>query len=426
MLSSHLHEIGLKHSDHSPCLFTGVLVPGEPPIYVGIDVVDNIYFCAGDTVELKFEELLSSIGTVDFMGQVSLFLGTEFTWAHHDDGHLTISLIQQSFIETLIDSLNITSTHISTFTTPYHTGFSIDSVPHETMSSMDRDELCLKYQSLIGSLNWLAHTTRPDLATVVSLLAQHQSTPSNGHYEAALYVTQYLANTKTLGIYFSSRIQSQLASFVRFPISSSLLSMVDVNWGPQDATLSGSTQDLPLFASCSNSGFYIDLLGPLHWMSHRQKVTAASLAEVEIYATDECVKFLLDLVQILDFLEIKYLFMPSTNIIYNENKACIQWSKHATSKGLHHIQMQENRVCENIESKFINVCHIDGKINLADIFIDYRAAVALSSHLFLSSLSRESREREAPYTIRNHPSAPYQAQQAAGSPDRTHVRLGVL
>jgi hypothetical protein len=92
------------------------------------------------------------------------------------------------------------------------------------------------------------------------------------------------------------------------------------------------------------------------------------LAEVEIYATDECVKFLLDLSQILDFLEVKHLFMPSTTTIYNDNKACIQWSKSATTKGLHHIQMHENRVRENIASKFRTVCHIDGKLNIVDIF----------------------------------------------------------
>jgi hypothetical protein len=133
--------------------------------------------------------------------------------------------------------------------------------------------------------------------------------------EAALYVTQYLANTKTLGIYFSSRRRSTLASFLHFPIPSSVLSMSDANWGPQVATLSGSTEDLPLFASCSMSAFYIDLLGPLHLMSKWQKVTVVSSAEVEIYAINECVKFLLDLVKILDFLDIKHLFMPTINII---------------------------------------------------------------------------------------------------------------
>ncbi|MFN9979303.1 MAG: hypothetical protein ACK53Y_05295, partial [bacterium] len=66
------------------------MVPGGPPIFVGIYVDDIIYFSASDSVEKVFEEKLSSIGTVDFMGQVTLFLGTEFSWIHHADGHVTV------------------------------------------------------------------------------------------------------------------------------------------------------------------------------------------------------------------------------------------------------------------------------------------------------------------------------------------------
>jgi hypothetical protein len=321
-----------------------------------------------DSVEKVFEEKLSTIGNVDFMGQVSLFLGTEFSWVIHEDSHVTVSLTQQSFIETLIDSLGISSTHAAHFTTPFCSGHIIDSIVREDMPSSARDELRLKYQSLVGSLNWLAHTTRPDLSTVVSILAQHQSDPSPGHYEAALFVIQYLVDTKDLGIYFTSRRRSTLESFLHFPIPSKILSMSDADWGPQDASLSTSTQDLPLFVSRSMSAFYVDLLGPLHWLSKCQKVTAASSAEAEIYATDECIKFLLELSQLLDFLEVCSLFMLPTNIIYNANKACVDWSKSATSKGLRHIQMWDNRIRENIASKFVSICHIDSKLNLADIF----------------------------------------------------------
>ena len=143
MLRNHLLSMGLKASDHSPCLFTGVLIPGEPPIYVGIYVDDIIYFSASDNVEKHFEHLLSSLGQVDIMGQVSLFLGTEFTWTFHPDGNLTVVLTQQLFTETLIDSLNIQSTHTSHYSTPYKSGHCIDSIPHETMSSEARDELRL-------------------------------------------------------------------------------------------------------------------------------------------------------------------------------------------------------------------------------------------------------------------------------------------
>jgi hypothetical protein len=143
----------------------------------------------------------------------------------------------------------------SHFTSPYRSGMSVDMIPHRELSSSDRDQLRLQYQSIIGSLNWLAHTTHPDLSTIASLLAQHQCNPLPGHLDGALYATKYLSTTKTLSIYFTAI-------------------------------------ELPLFAPHSMSAFYIDLLGPLHWLSCQQTVTAGSSAEVEIYATDECVKFL--------------------------------------------------------------------------------------------------------------------------------------
>jgi len=90
---------------------------------------------------------------------------------------------------------------------------------------------------------------------VVSLLAQHQSSPSAGHLDAALYVVKYLSHKKTLGVYFSSLQQGQLETFLHFPIPSSLLPMSDANWGPQDAGMSHTTLELPLFASRSMSAF---------------------------------------------------------------------------------------------------------------------------------------------------------------------------
>jgi hypothetical protein len=170
-LCSHLHSIGLQNSPTSPCLFVGRLEEGGPLIYMGIYVDDIIYFSTDDTTERKFEELLSNLVSVDFMGQFSHFLGIEFSWQHHDDGHITVNLTQQSFAETLIDSLGYGSISTLTYTTPYRSGCPIDSVPHINMPLSKCDSLRLQYQSLVGSLNWLAHTTRPDLSTVVSLLA---------------------------------------------------------------------------------------------------------------------------------------------------------------------------------------------------------------------------------------------------------------
>jgi len=152
--------------------------------------------------------------------------------------------------------------------------------------------------------------------------------------EAALYVVCYLSTTKTMGIYFTSKRKPILESFLHFLVPQALVSMSDANWGPQDATQRQCKVELPLFASQSMSPVYIDLFGPLHWVSQRQTVNAGSSAEAEIYATNACVKFLIELEQLFDFLQIKDSFMPTTNIVYNDNKACADWSKSSTTKGL--------------------------------------------------------------------------------------------
>ncbi len=68
------------------------------------------------------------------------------------------------------------------------------------------------------------------------------------------------------------------------------------------------------------------------------------------------------------FLQVKDMFMPTTNIIYNDNNACVNWSKKVTTKGLRHIQIRENCVQENVQNCFVHLCHVNGKTNLADLF----------------------------------------------------------
>jgi hypothetical protein len=152
-LSGHLHAMGLRSSTTSPCIFTGILIEGDAPIYVGIYVDDIIYFSPSASVEKKFESLLTALGTVDFMGQVTHFLGIEFNWHHLDDGHVSVSLTQQSFIENLLDTLGYSCGKQSTFTTPYQSGISIDSITSPPLSPSVQDKLCLQYQYVVGSLS---------------------------------------------------------------------------------------------------------------------------------------------------------------------------------------------------------------------------------------------------------------------------------
>ena len=153
-------------------------------------------------------------------------------------------------------------------------------------------------------------------------------------------------------------------------MSNSLTGLCDANWGLQDQSKPhiNESRTTPLFTNRSLSGFLIYFSGPLHWVSNCQTITARSSAESEIYVTDECTKCLLQLHHIVEGLGLTNELMKPPTIIYNDNAACVAWSRNSTTKGLRHIQIRENAVRESVQSNFIKVEHIPGKLNLSDMF----------------------------------------------------------
>jgi dUTPase len=365
-----LLEIGLKQHPTSPCIFFGSLIPGEPPLYLGLYVDDFIYFSESEAVENLFEQKFGDAISTDFNGQIGYFLGINFTCTRHADGEVTIHLGQEAFIENLCQISNLDNPHTAPVRTPYRSGCPVDSIPSTTLPPHEQAKLTHKMQVLLGCLTWLSISTRPDIATITNLLAQYTTKATPSHLNQVKRVIKYLKCTKSLGISFNSNNNSKLQSYVKFPIPSGITSLCDANWGPQDQSrpVPNETRVLDLFKSRSLSGFLIYFGGPVHWISKRQTITARSSAEAEIYATDECTKCLLHLHQIVDGLNLTDDVMSLPTAIYNDNSACVTWSRNMTTKGLRHIQMRENAVRESFQNGFIIVKHISGKINLSDMF----------------------------------------------------------
>ena len=145
-----------------------------------------------------------------------------------------------------------------------------------------------------------------------------------------------------------------------------------MNWGPQDQSKlrnNATVPELELFKSRSISGFLIWYGGPVHWISKQQAITVRGLAEAEIYATDKCVKCLQYLTNIIKDLGLKANLLKQPINLYNDNGACVNWSKNLTKKGLRHIQMRENSIREQIRRKLIAIKHIPGIQNLFDMFM---------------------------------------------------------
>ena len=225
-------------------------------------------------------------------------------------------------------------------------------------------------RSIVGSFNWIAMATRPDIATITNILSHYLHTAAPGHVTAAKHVLRYLIGTIDLGIEFSPLPNPTADAFVKFPLDShKTTSLTDANWGPQDQSLPHPTdnEQIDLFKSRSLSGFLIWMGGPLHWMSKRQSITARSSTEAEIYAIDECVKALQHIRHIFENLQLAHL-LPSTFSIYNDNEASVKWTSNMTSKGLRHIQMRENSTREQQLLGFCTVIHLPGDNNLSDMF----------------------------------------------------------
>ena len=365
-----LIEVGMKPHPTSPCLFTGVLIKGRPPLYLGLYVDDFVYFSEDSEVEEKFKTDFGAKIDTDFNGKIGYFLGINFQTTKHDDGNVSILMTQEAFIDNLaaIAGLNGPTSNPDT---PYRSGYPVDKIPKSCLDPQDQMPLTKKMRILVGCLNWLSISTRPDISTITNMLAKYSSRPSQAHLTSVKRVIKYLKGTKQKGILFTSKPSAKLSAYVKFPVESELMGLTDANWGPQDQQKPKPTdkpKEVDIFKSRSLSGFLLWLSGPIHWVSKRQTITARSSAEAEIYAVDECTKYLLYLKQIIEGLDLQEELMPSFTKIYNDNNAAVCWSKNSTTKGLRHVQIRENAVRESVLSQFIKVLHIAGKINLADMF----------------------------------------------------------
>ena len=367
-----LISIGLQPLPNAPCIFTGSIIEGEPPLYLGLYVDDFIYFSKSQKVEQAFEAKFGAAYKVDFQKEISHFLGVKFTNVVHKDGHVDIFMTQTADIDTLVADTGLDKPDSLSAKTPYRSGYPVDTIPHKDMPISERHKLNKQLQKIVGSLNWLANITRPDISTITNILSQYNNNCSPGHLDAAKYVVRYLKGCSTLGICFSSKNQINIESFVNFPIDpSEIQALTDANWGPQDQSVPNPNNQpitLDLFKSRSLAGYVIWLGGPIDWSAKRQTYTARSSAHAEIGAVDDCTKTLQHIQNILQDLSLFKTFTDGPITIYNDNQASVQWSHNMTTKGLRYIQIRENAVREQVQKNFIQVKHIGGLHNSSDIF----------------------------------------------------------
>lgn len=135
----------------------------------------------------RFKTIISSKYAMEDLGQVSLRLGMKIT---HSRGKITLP--QQAYSNRLLKEYNLNNSR----PTPTPMVPTTCLLP-ATQADCDKFiKMKIYYQHVIGSINYLTVSTRPDIAFAVSQLSQHRENTGAAHWNAFIHLLQYIKGTQ--------------------------------------------------------------------------------------------------------------------------------------------------------------------------------------------------------------------------------------
>ena len=252
----------------------------------------------------------------------------------------SISLSQTVYIDTLLKKFGLDNAN--PVLTPLDPNVKFDTF--EKSESMD-DKIVTGYAQLIGSLMYLAISTRPDIAFAVNKLAQFSSNPKPEHWTAAKRIFRYLKGTRTHALVYGGD---------DLEISEDLNIFCDADWA--------SSYDRK-----STSGYVLTIAGgAVAWSAKKQATVALSTPEAEYIAATHVAKQVIWHRALLTELGIQ---LPPTLTIFSDNQGACAISHnpefHARTK---HIDIAYQFLRDLVQSGQIDVVYVNTNFNLADIF----------------------------------------------------------
>ena len=228
-------------------------------------------------------------------------------------------------------------------------------------NSEEINDRSFPYQSLIGSLLYLAISTRPHFTYAVSALSQFNTCYGKEHWNAAKRVLIYgctvMYGTPEYGLIFN-RTNKKLEGFV------------DADWA-------GCPDDRK-----SYTGYVFILAGAaVSWEARKQRTVAFSSTEAEYMALSEGTKEAIYLQNFIQELGIE----SSRTVIYNDNQGACQLIKnpvfHSRTK---HIDIRHHFIREAYEENKIEPKYLSTEEMTADILT--KGLFAPKHHTFLKAL----------------------------------------
>jgi hypothetical protein len=262
-------------------------------------------------------------------------------------------MTQPKLIQEILDDLGLKENSTSK-TTPALSS----TILQPMVDSEDFDE-DWNYRSLIGKLNYLEKSTRPDIAYAVHQCARFASNPKKCHGVAIKHIGRYLLYTKNKGI-------------ICIPNEESVECYADAdfagNWHAEIAAVDRAT-------ARSRSGYVIKYAGmPLTWGSKLQTETALSATEAEYISLSTALR---EVIPIIDYLcelrENGFKFNNDKNEIkckaFEDNEGALEMARSPKFRPrTKHINIKYHHFHEAIETGKIKMLKIGTLDQQADIF----------------------------------------------------------
>ena len=210
-------------------------------------------------------------------------------------------------------------------------------------------EFMQRYQKALGSLNFIATYTRPDISFAVSTLGQFNKAPQKEHWSALKRVIRYLKGTTHHRLTLGGKLGNDADNPLRIR-------------GYSDADYAN---DCDKRRSITGYVFYIGD-GPVSWGSARQKTVALSTCEAEYMALAQATQEAVALGNMLTSLG--YLQHGTAVPLHCDNQAAVHVAHNNKSTGaLKHVDVKFHFVRQMIKRHRIVVSHVPAALQLADV-----------------------------------------------------------
>lgn len=191
--SAFIQSLGFQKSVIDPCVFFRDTSCGKE--FIAIHVDDGlIAFSSIGSRDRILKSLEERWGVQEF-DDLHFYLGFEFSQTS-DCSRITMH--SRSYINDLLERYRMQS--VNSKHTPMETGLQF---PEHVEDHELIDMKIYPYRQLVGSLQYLASNSRPDIAFATQCLARGMSRPSMTHWKAGLRVLAYLKSTSSYGLAFT-------------------------------------------------------------------------------------------------------------------------------------------------------------------------------------------------------------------------------